>query len=96
LTKDGTGTLNLGAAKSDTGATAISAGTTNVAGSFGNTAIGLSGGILSLQAADAVSQNTVTVGGTGSIGADRDRFSRWHGGVDRERRAGLGHALARQ
>jgi len=57
------GTLVLGGANGYTGGTSVAGGTMNVTGTLGNTAIGVSGGALSLQNSGAVSQNTVTVSG---------------------------------
>ncbi len=63
----GSGSVTFNSPNTYTGATTISGGTLNVASTLGNTAIGVSGGTLSLQTADAVSQNTITVSGTGSL-----------------------------
>src|SRR4029077_17683498 len=67
LTKNTASTWTLSGSDTYTGATAISSGTLNQTGTFGNTAIALSGGALSLQAANAINQNTVTVSGTGAL-----------------------------
>ena len=56
LTKAGAGALTLSNNQLYTGATTISAGTLNQAGTFANTAIAVSGGTLSLQGAGAVTQ----------------------------------------
>src|SRR5205085_9360582 len=63
LTKNTASTWTLSGSDTYTGATTISSGTLNQAGTFGNTAIAVSGGTLSLQGASAVNQNTVTVNG---------------------------------
>lgn len=65
LTKSGTSTLTLGGANSHTGITSVTGGTLAITGSLGNTPVALSAGTLSLQAAGAISQNTLTItGGT--------------------------------
>lgn len=65
LIKNGTGSLTLANANTYTGPTSLNAGTTNITGSLGNTAVTVAGpATLSLQAAGAISQNTVTVNGT--------------------------------
>src|SRR5690606_3085702 len=67
VTKRDAGTWTLSAPNTYTGATTVLDGTLNVTGSLGNTATAVSGGTLSLQSAGAISQNTVTVSGTGSL-----------------------------
>ena len=65
LTKNGNGVLNLGGTHTYTGATLLNAGMINLTGSLGNTAVTIaSGATLLVQAANALSQNTVTVNGT--------------------------------
>ena len=61
LMKNTASTWTLSGSDTYTGATNISSGTLNQTGTFGNTAINVSGGTLSLQGANALSQNTVTV-----------------------------------
>ena len=62
-----TGTWTLTGTNTYTGATTVTAGLVNVTGSFGNTAIAVNGGTLSLQKAGAVYQNTVNVGANGTL-----------------------------
>ena len=65
LTKTGAGSVTLGTANTYTGATTVSNGTLILTGSLGNTAVTVAGpATLNLQAAGAISQNTVTVNGT--------------------------------
>jgi autotransporter-associated beta strand protein len=71
LTKNGTGTVTIATANTYTGATALNSGTTVITGSLGNTAVTVdASAALSLQAANAISQNTVTVNGTFSQTVD--------------------------
>ncbi|HYE19668.1 MAG TPA: autotransporter-associated beta strand repeat-containing protein, partial [Tepidisphaeraceae bacterium] len=67
LSKQGAGTLTLTGANTHTGLTSAGGGTLAVTGTLGNTPIAVNGGTLSLQAAGAVSQNTVTVSGAGQL-----------------------------
>ena len=65
LIKNGAGTVTLGTANTYTGPTSVNNGVFNLTGSLGNTAVTVAApATLSLQAAGAISQNTVTVNGT--------------------------------
>ncbi len=57
------GTLTLSNAETYTGATTVTGGTLHLTGSLGNTVPSVTSGTLSLEAANAITQNTVTVGG---------------------------------
>ena len=57
------GTLMLAGNNTYSGTTSVAGGVLNVTGTLGNTPVNLSGGILSLQNAGAVSQNTITLSG---------------------------------
>ncbi len=63
LTMNSTGLWTLGGNSTYTGNTAINSGTLTITGALGNTAVNLTGGILNLQNASAISQNTLTVDG---------------------------------
>ncbi len=59
--------VTLSRSNNYTGKTTISAGTLNVTGTLGNTPVTVSGSTLNLLNAGAISQNTLTVGGGGTL-----------------------------
>lgn len=67
VTKRESGTWTLSGFNTYTGATSVEGGILAITGSLGNTPVAVSGGTLSLQSSSAVSQNTVTLSGTGLL-----------------------------
>ncbi len=67
LTMSGPSTQMLSGVTTYTGATTVTNGTLALAAPLANSVVNVSGGILSMQAAGAVSQNTITISGTGAL-----------------------------
>jgi fibronectin-binding autotransporter adhesin len=63
MTQSGTGVTTLASTSSYTGATTVTGGTLAVSGALGNSAVTVSGGTLSLLAANAITKNTLTFSG---------------------------------
>ncbi|MEI7909982.1 MAG: autotransporter-associated beta strand repeat-containing protein [Verrucomicrobiota bacterium] len=67
LTKSGLSTQTISGVATYTGTTSVNNGTLALATPLANSVVNVSGGTLSLQTAGAISQNTITISGTGAI-----------------------------
>ena len=67
LNKTGVGTQTLSGTNTYTGATTVAGGTLRIQSALASTPLAVSGGTLSLETSGAVSQNTITVSGTGTL-----------------------------
>jgi len=67
LTKAGPGAMILSSANTYTTATLVNAGTLSLTGTLGNSAVTVAGGVLNLQSVGAISQNTLSVVGAGTL-----------------------------